>query len=259
MNVGVIVVSGMNGPEVPIGTMLVKPSEVGAASSLYGSTYILRMGLHFDRYVVSHSIPGFQAVPAIYTSAAIAARLTGKGRAQSVSGNIGESIAGLVARRKLGARMQDDVWPVLVPNKKKAPDFVIKLRPMFPAAFETATTMVGPAINFSRWPVESKAVSTNGQATEARKKALRQLGTYWYERFPFEPDVCGYGIVVCFIYRGTPAAPTRVIKVHVFTPTNQAALRTAIQAHRNNNTKPQYLAQLDDSNSALRGHLRDAT
>jgi hypothetical protein len=256
MNIGVIVVSGMNGNEDPIGTMRAKPSEVGTACGLFGSTFILKMDLHFDRYVVSNSIPNFQAVPAIYTSAAIAATITRKGRAQSVSGNIGESIAGLVARRKLGARLLNDVLPVLVPAKKKAPDFVMKLRPMFPASFETATTMVNPAIGFARWPVESKAVSTNGQAGAALRKALRQLGTYWYERYPHEPSVCGYGIAVCFIYRGNPS---RVIKVHVFTPTNQPALQAAIQAHRNANTKAAYLDQLEDQNSVLRGHLRDTT
>lgn len=256
MNIGVIVVSGINGNEEPIGTMRVKPSEVGTACKLFGSTFILKMGLHFDRYVVSNSIPNFQVVPAIYSSAAIAATITGKGRAQSVSGNIGESIAGLVARRKLGARMLNDVLPVRLPAKKKAPDFVMKLRPMFPASFETATTMVNPVIGFGRWPVESKAVSTNGQAGQALRKALLQLGTYWYERYPFEPEVCGYGIAVCFIYRGNP---NRVIKVHVFTPTNQLALQTAIQIHRNANTKAAYMADLYDPSSVLRGYLRDTT
>lgn len=169
MNIDVIVVSGMNRKEHHIGTMRVNPNEVETACGLFGSTYILKMGLHFDRYVVSNSIPNFQAVPAIYTSAAIAATITRKGRAQSVSGNIGESIAGLVARRKLGARMLNDVLPVLVPAKKQAPDFVMKLRPMFPASFETATTMVNPAIGFARWPVESKAVSSNGQAGAASR------------------------------------------------------------------------------------------
>lgn len=254
MNIGVIVVSGMNGNEEPIGTIRVRPSEVGTACGLFGSTFILKMGLHFDRYVVSNSIPNFQSVPAIYTSAAIAATITGKGRAQSVSGNIGESIAGLVARRKLGARMLNDVLPVRVPPKKKAPDFVMKLRPMFPASFEIATTMVNPTIGFGRWPVESKAVSTNGQERQALGKALLQLGTYWYERHPYEPSVCGYGIVVCFIYRGKP---NRVIKVHVFTPKDSPALQAAIHAHRNANTKAAYLNQFEDPNSILRGHLRD--
>lgn len=256
MNIGVMVVSGMNTNETPIGIMRVKPGEVGTACGLFGSTFILKMNLHFDRYVVSNSIPNYQAVPAIYNAAAIAATITGKGRAQSVSGNIGESIAGLVARRKLGARMLNDVLPVRVPPKKKAPDFVMKLRPMFPTSFETATTLVNPAIGFGRWPVESKAVSTNGQAGQALRKALLQLGTYWYERYPYEPGVCGYGVVVCFIYRGHP---NRVIKVHVFTPTNQPALQAAIQAHRVANTKGQYMTQLGNPNSALRGHLRDTT
>jgi hypothetical protein len=252
MNVGTIVCSGFTGGEARIGTIRLKPSDVEAASDTFASTYILKMGLHYDRYVVSGALPNFQAVPAVYTAAMLAARSTSKGRATSVTGNIGESIAALVARRKLNAKLVKDVLPVIASTKAKTPDFTMRLRPMFPGSFQAAVG-ANHAIGFGRWPVESKAVETDGRVRSALRKALIQLGTYWYERYPFEPSVCGYGIVVCLIYRSAP----RRIRVHVLTPRNQAAFQGAIAQHRQANTKAAYITELTTANAKLRGYLND--
>ena len=252
MNIRTIVCSGFAGNPGPIGAIRLKPTDMGTASEAFGSTFILRMGLHYDRYVLGGPPPNYQAVPALYTAAAIAGQSVGKARASSVTGNIGESIAGLVARRKLGSRPLDDVLPVVASSRAKSPDFVMKLRPMFPASFGQAVG-ANLTVAFRRWPVESKAVETDGKAGAAVRKALLQLGTYWYERYPFEPSVCGYGIVVCFTYRGDP----RKITVHVFTPSNQAALQAAIAQYRQATDRDGYLTQLSAPNSILRGYLRD--
>ncbi len=73
MDIGTIVFRGLAGPEHAIGTVRLRPNEEGTASDLFGSTFILEMGQHYDRYVISNAIPSFQAVPSIYSSAAIAA------------------------------------------------------------------------------------------------------------------------------------------------------------------------------------------
>jgi hypothetical protein len=251
MDVPTIVYCGLKGNETPIGMTRLKPSEIGAASAIYGSTYILRMGLHYDRYVVSTNWPLFQAVPGVYTAAGLAAMMTNKGRASSVTGNLGESIAALVARRKLNATVVGDIIPIIAPNTAKAPDFIMQFRPMFPASFQ-AVTGVNPAIAFGKWPVESKGAGTNRQAKEQIRKGLQQLGSFWYERYPYEPDVCGYGVIICLVYRNQPR---RLIRIHVIVPSNQAALRAKVNAFRQANDKPGFLQELRTPYSPVRGDI----
>ncbi len=254
MYMSVIVCSGLIGGETPIGRMRVRPSEIGTASELFSSTYILRMGLHFDRYVVSGYVQSFTAIRDIYSTTMPAATLTKKVRAPSVAGNIGEAIASMVARRKLGAKQVGDIQPVLASPTAKAPDYRIRLRPMFPMSFQTA---IGAAhtVDFDRWPVESKAVATSGQATKAVREALQQLATYWYERYPHEPSVVGYGIAVCLAYR-MDFAGGRLIRIHVFSPSNQAALLQEMANYRAaNNDRAGFLTQMRTSNSAIRGYI----
>ena len=255
MDMSVIVCSGLTGGETPIGRIRVSPNEIGTTSELFSSTYILRMGLHFDRYVVSGYLQSFTAIRDLYSTAMPAATLTKKVRATSVVGNIGEAIASLVARRKLGAQRAGDIHPVIASSRAKAPDYRIRLRPMFPTSFQTA---VGAAhtINFDRWPIESKAVATSAQAMNAVRRALQQLATYWYERHPHEPDVVGYGIAVCLAYR-TNIAGGRLIRVHVFTPADQAALQQEITNFRAANDRAGFLTQMRTANSAIRGYLND--
>lgn len=255
MSISVRVRSGLTGGDVPIGQILLRPSEVGTASELYSSTYILRMGLHYDRYVVSGYLPDFEAIRSLYSTANPAASTTKKVRAPSVTGNIGESIASLVARRKLGSRRIGDIEPVIASSAAKAPDYLMRFRPMFPNSFQLATGIVNPQLGFGRWPVESKAVATAGQATASVRKALQQLGTYWYMRDQAEPGVVGFGIAVCLIYGGE-AGGDRLVRVHVFTPADQASLRAEIASYRAaNNNRAGFLLQLRTAGSPVRGYV----
>jgi hypothetical protein len=256
MTIPVIVCSGLTGNECPAGHIQLRPYEVGDASQKFASTYILRMGLHYDHYVLSGYLPAFQAVQQIYTTAVLAATTTTKIRATSVTGNIGESIATLVARRKLRSTRINDIQPILVDNSAKAPDYRMRFRPMFPQWFQTAT-QINPQIQFAYWPVESKAAATADLGLTYVKRALSQLGTFWYERFPHEPEVAGFGVAMCFIYRGTTLAPQRLIRIHVFTPSNQVSLRAAIKKYRKQDDRPSYLQSLETANSPLRGFLND--
>src|SRR4051812_22255862 len=112
MTIPTAVCNGLSETGISIGSIRVRPGEVGAACGKFSSTHILRMGLHYDRYMIANALPRFRAVLAVYSTGRLAAESTPKARANDVTGNIGESIAGLVARRKLGARVLMEVWPV---------------------------------------------------------------------------------------------------------------------------------------------------
>lgn len=65
--------------------------------------------------------------------------MTTKNRSNSVTGNIGESVLGIVARRLLGATNLLDVLPLNVTPVAKCPDFRVRITPAFPLIFQTAT------------------------------------------------------------------------------------------------------------------------
>jgi hypothetical protein len=140
---------------------------------------------------------------------------------------------------------------IIAPNKAKTPDFIMRFQPMFPPVFQTVTKL-NPNISFGRWPVESKAAGTVAQARVQIRKALQQLGTYWYERYPYEPSVCGYGIAICLVYRHQPR---RMLRIHVFVPSNQVALQAKIAAYRQAKDRVAFLAALRTTNSPVRGDM----
>ena len=258
MSIPVKVRCGFDGTDQALGTVRISPAQIQAACELYGSNYILRMGLHYQRYVIADYLPEYLLVNGIYLSTNPAPKLTDKKRATSVTGNIGESILGVVARRKLGASRMNDVQPINATSSAKCPDFRVQLRPSFPASFQAANGSQLP-VNFQFWPAESKAVETEGGAKPAVKRALKQLGTYWYERRTFEPNVVGFGIVCCFIYRGTKSDPKRFIRLYVFTPINQALLQQRIAFFYNsNNNRDGFLGELATSGSQSRSALKNA-
>lgn len=255
MPIDVVCKSGFSNAEHAIGTLSLTPQEVQTACSLFGSNYILRMGLHYQRYVLGGYLPSWQVVRGIYTAANPAPILTTKTRATAVTGNIGESILSLVARRMLGARVSD-VVPLNVDSRSKSPDFRLRLRPTFPQIFQSATTLT-PATGFDYWPAESKASVSEKTAITAVKTALAQLGTYWYMRRHLEPAVVGYGIVCCFIYKGTIAKPQQKIRLYVFAPSNQQALQQRIDHfQQSNDDRAGFLAELATPNSQTRGFIQ---
>jgi hypothetical protein len=91
---------------------------------------------------------------------------------------------------------------------------------------------LNPTIGFGYWPAESKAVESAGRALVTVRKALLQLGTYWYERRDIEPSVTGYGLVCCFIYKGVNDLPIQEIRLYIFCPSDQARLHQRIDRFR---------------------------
>lgn len=255
MPINVVCRSGFNNAEHPIGTLTLTPQEIQTACSLFGSNYILRMGLHYQRYVVGGYLPTWHVVHGIYTAANPAPILTTKNRATAVTGNIGESILSIVARRMLGAARLHDVLPLNVTPSAKCPDFRIRLRPHFPGPFQAATGL-NPAVAFDYWPAESKAAASTGTARTALNAALAQLGTYWYLRRNLEPEVVGFGLVCCFIYKGTVAQPQQYIRLHVFAPSNQHALQLRIDHFSKTQDRDGFLRELATPGSQTRSYLR---
>jgi len=256
MSIPVVVRSAFSNSEHSLGTLLITPNEIQQSSGVFGSSYILRMGLHYQRYVVAGYLPNWTIVHGIYLSANPAPRMTTKNRSNSVTGNIGESVLGIVARRLLGAMNLLDVLPLNVTPVAKCPDFRVRITPTFPPIFQTATGL-NPTVTFSYWPAESKAVESAGRASVTLNKALLQLGTYWYERLHVEPDVAGFGLVCCFIYKGIKAAPLQTIRLYVFCPSNQAGLRQRIDHFRKTNDRDGFLQELATSGSVTRGCIQN--
>jgi hypothetical protein len=255
MSIGVTVVGGLSGGEYPLGQLLMTPQEIQQACGLFGSAYILRMGLHYQRYVIGGYLPRWRVVSDIYKAANPAPELTTKIRASSVSGNIGESVLALVVRRLLGATQALDVLPINVTPEAKCPDFRIQIRPGFPAAFQAVTGLT-PRIEFDYWPAESKAVQSQGRARTVVKNALTQLGSYWLMRSAFEPSVVGYGIVCCFIYQGTRRHPIQRVRLHVFVPDNQIAIQRRIDHFLQQQTPNGFLNELKTDGSLSRSYLK---
>jgi hypothetical protein len=69
MSIGVTVVGGLSGGEYPLGQLLMTPQEIQQACGLFGSAYILRMGLHYQRYVIGGYLPRWRVVSDIYKAA----------------------------------------------------------------------------------------------------------------------------------------------------------------------------------------------
>lgn len=214
------------------------------------------MNLHYQRYVITQFLPLHPLVHGIYLAANPAPNLTTKKRANSVTGNIGESLLALVARRKLGATRMNDVLPLNVTSKAKCPDFRIRINPPYPTEFQTATGLP-LSVGFQYWPAESKAVESGAKAADAVRRALSQLGAYWYGRRHLEPDVAGFGIVCCFIYKGTKTHPLQAIRLYVFVPVNQTALHQRIDHFLTANNLKGFLRELATEGSSSRMALKD--
>jgi len=151
MTFSVSVVGGLFGPEEDLGTFNVTPQEIDQACGLYGSTYVLRMGLHYQRYVVSGYLPNWNAVKEIYASANPAPESTTKRRASSVTRNIGESMLPLVARRLLDADKHADIQFLNATSKAKYPDSRIRTTPRIPLLFEKVPGITPRSVSNIGW------------------------------------------------------------------------------------------------------------
>jgi len=225
MNVTLQVQLGLLGPPCALNPIWLDVRSVGAASSWSGSYHVLAMGRHYDDYVITGRIIGFPPIAAIPVAHPYE-RLTGKIRAAGVTGNIGEAIAALFARRCLGAGIGDvaHVRPRRPFRRRKSPDYLMRLGNLMPGPFATIVPSAVALTWPTWWPVESKARSTDAGSVAGRKDALKQLVAYWALLASSQPGVVGYGQIVTFTYQ-----PPREVRVNLILPRNQNKLALELQ------------------------------
>ena len=227
MNVQLRVQLGLSGSRRLLSPMWLDTGSIGATSSWAGSYHILSMGRHYDDYVITSrtiSLPPIPGIPAAHPYE----RLAGKSRAAGVTGNIGEAVAALFARRNLGTGVGDvaHVRPRKPFRRRKAPDYLMRLGGLMPGPFGVVSPNSSSLSWPTWWPVESKARSTEAGSRAGKRDALRQLVAYWALLANSQPHVVGYGIILAFTYQ-----PPREVCANLILPENQPLL---IQSLRQN-------------------------
>jgi len=225
MNVSLRIQLGLRGPPRTLSPIWLDAGSVGAASSWSGSYHVLAMGRHYDDYVITGRILGLPPIAGIPVAHPYE-RLTGKIRAAGVTGNIGEAIAALFARRCLGAGIADiaHVRPRRPFRRRKSPDYLMRLGALMPGLFAPVVPSGGVTSWPKWWPVESKARSTGAGSVAGRRDALKQLVVYWALLANSQPSVVGYGQIVTFTYQ-----PPREVRVSLILPRNQSQLVAELQ------------------------------
>jgi hypothetical protein len=197
--------------------LCIESLQVDATAGYAGSCHVLEMGRHYSEYVRYRGrFPSIRSVPGFPTGNYLR-QLDTKSRASNITGNIGEVISGIVARRTL--KIDPGGIAHLKTNTfSKTPDYLLSPT----TDFEQMLAEIEPALATVTlpdwWPLESKA-RASGKWSDVVMEALRQLAAYWYHHRHTAPQSVGYGIVVA-----TEFERPRRIRVFIFAPSNQAAL-----------------------------------
>jgi hypothetical protein len=191
----------------------ISAADIETAGDYAGSTHILEMGRHFDDYTRDDwEAPTFPAINGLPTSPGMQ-QLKMKARSPGVTGNIGEGLAGIVARQTLACDVKD-IAHLVVKSKQKTPDFLIRhtngIRSLLMSAMPGLAGRYLPAW----WPLESK-IRSDGLNNGAVNEGLRQLGSLWCRMKEASLLDVGYGIVVC-----AGLQSPREIRIHFFLPEN---------------------------------------
>lgn len=186
----------------PLGTLRVEEHDIDHVGQFAGAYHVLEMGQHFRDYVVRGSMPLFADIPG-FPRTAHYEPLTNKQRAQGVTGNIGEAIAGLLVQRVLQVRSTGIAHIRLQRpfRRRQCPDFMIRLRSTFPAVIAHIPPL--PSISHfpEWWPLESKARVDGNGCESAAADAFRQLAAYWYTiAFGLHSGDVGYGLISTCAY-----------------------------------------------------------
>jgi len=230
MNVPLIVQLGVNGAVRVLHPICLDAGSVGITSNYAGSYHILSMEQHYDDYVITGRTIGLSPISG-FPAAHPYERLTGKIRAPGVTGNIGEAIAAIFARRVLLAEVGDiaHIRPRRPFRKRKSPDYLMRLGRLMPGPFSIIAPDVTQISWPQWWPVESKARSTVASSNSGRKEALKQLVAYWQLLSSSQPLTVGYGLIVTFNYQ-----PPREVRVCLILPSNQGQLNQALTQNGTN-------------------------
>ncbi|HEX8916270.1 MAG TPA: hypothetical protein VF796_28225 [Humisphaera sp.] len=232
----------------PLAPLVVAQHDIDHVGQFAGAYHVLEMGQHFRDYVEQGNMPAFPAI-AGFPVTAYHEPLTNKQRAQGVTGNIGEAIAGLVAHRVLEVpsngiahiRLQRPF------RRRQCPDFMIRTGSAFPTVIANLAAQRGVTYCPSWWPLESKARVDGNACDDAASDAFRQLAAYWYTiaHGPHAGDV-GFGFVVTCAYDRN-----RGVCLRVFMPNNAGALQTHLRSFNSYDTFVDAMAVSDQSVRSL--------
>src|SRR5437588_3068126 len=193
--------------------------QVDTTAGYAGSCHVLEMGRHFSEYVRDRGrYPAFRSVPG-FPAGNYLRQLDTKSRASNVTGNIGEIVAGIVARRTLKIDI-GGIAHLKANTFSQTPDYLLSPT----TAFEQVLVDIEPTLASMTfpdwWPMEAKA-RAGGRWRDVVLEALRQLTAYWYFNCYTAPERVGYGVVVA-----TEFERPRRVRVLVFVPSDQAGLVT---------------------------------
>lgn len=247
MQFGLIARIGFGAVTRNLPPLVVAQTDIDHVAQYAGAYHVLEMGQHFRDYVEQGNMPLFAAVNG-FPGNAYFEPLTNKQRAQGVTGNIGEGIAGIVAERVLGIQ-PDGIAHIRLQRpfrKRQCPDFMIRMGGTFSAAIAGLGPLIPSYSCPEWWPLESKARVDGNACDAAVNDAFRQLAAYWYTivRGARAADV-GYGIVVTCAYDRN-----RGVGIRIFAPNNLLALQTHLQAFPNYDA---FVAGYDAHFGTLRG------
>lgn len=221
---------GLGDATTKLPAISISQNDIDNVGEYAGAYHVLEMGEHYRDYVERNDMPAFPPIKG-FPSSIYYEPLHNKQRAQGVTGNIGEAVAGIIARHVLAIpssgiahiRLQKPF------RRRQCPDFMVRLNGQFPATIGA----IRPLPTYTRfpdwWPLESKARVDGNACDDAARDAFRQLAAYWYSISggPAAQDV-GFGFAVTCAYERN-----RGICLRVFVPTNVPALLTVLRGYRN--------------------------
>jgi hypothetical protein len=204
-------------------TIRVASSQVDTAAGYAGSCHVLEMGRHYSEYVRYRGrFPSFPPT-AGFPAGDYLRQLDTKSRASNVTGNIGEIVGGLVARRTLKIKASH-IAHLKANTFSQTPDYLLGPSPRFESIIRDIVPLPPGTRLPDWWPMETKARGDKNWKSAVRD-ALRQLAAYWYDNCIKAPHRVGYGITVA-----VELARPRRVRVVVFVPSNQAALTTHLKS-----------------------------
>jgi hypothetical protein len=183
------------------------------------------MGRHYDDYIMTGalmSLPPISGFPLAHPYQ----QLAGKIRAGGVTGNIGECVAALFARRYLSARLDQiaHIKPRRPFRPNKSPDYMMNIGGSIATVFSKIIPKGFPSSLPDWWPVESKARTSDNASLSGTRDALKQLFAYWSLIVNSRSSAVGFGLIVVFKYQ-----PKRQLRISLILPKNQTALLTELK------------------------------
>jgi hypothetical protein len=235
MNFDVTLRIGRTGPSYTLPSLFLDAAGIGPVCDIAGSYQIAAMGDQFSEYVLQPLTVLLPPAPAFAPHPAYA-RLPGKLRATSISGNIGEAVAAHwgVAHLQLTGGQIVHIKTTPGYGHRRSPDYLMQIGvSMLQSLPSTTRDLLAPPIRQALlsapdwWPVEAKSRESDNSEPAAFRKAFRQIVAYWHTIQGVLLEV-GYGVIVNFT-----SLARRQILISLLLPSNQLALLSRLAVPRN--------------------------